>query len=341
MLPRVLIISLLIALGVSSVWWFKDSLNTIIPKDKTGSVSSSFTLIRQYPNFVKCSWVPASKVPEVAEKLDTLKQLGFNTVCIMPPLLAVNPDKEPMQRFSKQVAVTLPKIKKGGFAIFIALDDTPEGLEAARKQKLTSEQFAAYFEKEALQWASIAEENQVEYFSPANELQSRLKILKTAYMSDKEAMRQSVEETNTWHRKMLPKLRKIFKGKLIAKFGEFTPGLNASGYDFFGYTIGFGYSTNFETFRQQVKDTYRNSINLAEKGGNRWLVAELYLPHIPQSNKPAEVQDDYHKITIEELIALPTEDQPKGFVATGYGPGGFTPMTDEATAVVKKFFTTR
>lgn len=335
MLPKILIVAALV-IGLFFLVGFFLRSNPIAPL-KEGKITSSQPK-RIYPEFIKCSWVPAPQVTEVAEKLDQLKELGFNTICIMPPLLAINPDKEVMQRFNSSLVTTLPKIKKGGFAIFIALDDTPEGLEAARKQRLTSEQLSTYFEKEALEWAIIAEQNQVEYFSPANELQSRLKILKTAYTSEAEAIQQAVDETNTWHQNMLPKLRKVFHGKLVAKFGDYTPGLKADGYDLFGYTIGYGYSSDLDTFRQKVKETYNSSINSSKQEGNNWLVSEVYLPHTPQSQKPPAIQDDYYKITIEEITVLSAEDRPKGFIATGYGPGGFTQLTDETIAVIKDFF---
>ena len=85
--------------------------------------------------------------------------------------------------------------------------------------------------------------------------------------------------------------------------------------------------------------------------GGEWWVGELYFAYEENFNPDApleyttknrelrELQDDYHRIIIEEINALSSEKRPKGLIVGGYAPGSLYPvLTEESKAVIKNFF---
>ena len=213
------------------------------------------------------------------------------------------------------------------------------------------QQFLDVVEEEALAWAKLAEEYQVEYFAPANELPSKLHNLLAEY-SESERQRKKIEKANEWHKYMLPKVREVFKGKVIAKLGDYSTGLDTQEYDVIAYTIGHDFILELEEFRRnKVQEVYKVSISQVAAENAEWCVGELYFayeeafnPNAPQeyttlSKQLRELQDDYHRIIIEEISALPPEKRPKGLVVGGYGPGSTIPqLTDSSREIIQNFF---
>ncbi|MBI2143074.1 hypothetical protein HYU20_01905, partial [Candidatus Woesearchaeota archaeon] len=307
-------------------------------------------LLRQYPDFIKCSWVSPPGLPQVVENLNELKQLGLNSVCIMQGVrkFDLSTTDERWESMKLTTLSSIATLKRAGFAIVIFLD-AGGGPQAEKEYtKLTLQQFLDVVEEEALAWAKLAEEYQVEYFAPANELPSKLHNLLVGY-SESERQRKKIEKTNEWHEYMLPKVREVFNGKVIAKLGDYSAGLDPQGYDIVAYTIGHNFITNLEQFRQQkVKATY--DVSVTQAANIEWWVGELYfayeevgpdapLEYTTQSRQLRELQDDYHRIIIEEINALPPEKRPKGLVVGGYGPGSLHPaLTEESKGVINNFF---
>ncbi len=244
---------------------------------------------------------------------------------------------------------SIATLKRSGFAIVFTLDAGGGPQAEEGYTKLTMQQFFDVVEEEAFAWAKLAEEYQVEYFAPANELPSKLHNLLAEY-SESERQRKKIEKTNEWHEYMLPKVREGFKGKVIAKLGDYSDGLDPQGYDVVAYTIGHNFFTDLEQFRQQkVKKTYDVSIDQATN--SEWW-GEIYFAYEDPFNNPnapqeyttlgkqlRELQDDYHRIIIEEINALPPEQQPKGLAVGGYAHGSLYPaLTEESKGVINNFF---
>ena len=316
----------------------------VLPSDPVG-------FLRQYPDFIKCTWVSQSGLPQVVENLNELKQLGLNSVCIMQGVRKFDPSTTDEQWESMRLTTlsSIATLKRAGFAIVIFLDAGGGPQVEKEYTKLTLQRFLDVVEEEALAWARIAEEYQVEYFAPANELPSKLHNLLAEY-SESERQRKKIEKTNEWHKYILPKVQGVFNGKVIAKLGDYSTGLDPQGYDIVAYTIGHNFITNLEQFRQQkVKATY--DVSVTQATNTEWWVGEIYFayeesfnPNAPQEyttlgKQLRELQDDYHRIIIEEINALPPEKRPKGLVAGGYGPGSLHPaLTEESKEVINNFF---
>lgn len=317
------------------------------PPDPTG-------LSRLYPDFVKCSWVSSPELPRVVENIEELKQLGLNSVCIMQGVRRFDSGTSDEQLESMKLTTisSIATLKRAGFAIVLILDAGGGPIAEKEYTKLTPEQFLKIVEEEALEWATIAEEYKVEYFAPANELPSKLHNLLAGY-SESERQRKKIEETNKWHKYMLPKVREVFHGKVIAKYGDYAYGLNPQGYDVVAYTIGHGFILDLEEFRRnKVRDTYIVSINQAAAENAEWWVGEIYFAYeeafnnpnapqeyITQSRQLQELQDDYHRIIIEEIDALSLEKRPKGLAVGGYAPGSVHPkLTEESKRIINNFF---
>jgi len=314
-------------------------------------IQDQASLKRAYPKFVKCSWVSSPELPQVADNLEALKQLGLNSVCIFQGVDRFNPriDEGQSAQMKLTTLSSITTIKRAGFAIVFIIE--AGGPQAEREySKLTVQEFLDVVEEEALAWAKLAEQYQVEYFAPANELPSNLHNLLANY-SESERQRKKIEKTNEWHKYVLAKVREVFTGKVVAKLGGYSAGLDPKGYDVIAYTFGHSFITDLEQFRQQVKTAY--DISVAQATGAQWWVGELYFayeetfnPNAPQEyttlgKQFRELQDDYHRIIIEEINALALEKQPRGLIVGGYAPGSMYPqLTNESKEIIQNFFLT-
>ncbi len=323
----------------------------LLPGLPPGLPPSPPPLVRTYPDFIKCSSVSSPELPQVVERLDELKPLGINTICIMQGVDRFNPriNQEQSELMKSTTLSSIREIKKAGFAIVFILD---MGGPLAEKEytKLTQDQFLEVVEREALAWAALAEEYQVEYFAPANELPSKLHNFLAGY-SESERKRKKIEETNRWQQQILPKVQEVFKGKIVAKLGDYSNGLDPQGYDVVAYTISHDFILNLEEFRRnKVRETYTVSIRQAAENKAEWMgniyfaYEEAFNPDAPseyttKSRELRELQDDYHRIIIEEIYALDKPKRPQGLMVGGYTPGSIIPqLTDSSKVVIKNFF---
>lgn len=310
-------------------------------------------LNRNYPNFIKCSWVPGALLSQAADQLDQIKKLGINTVCIMVPLAQFD-DRLPIigeSRIIEETNSALAKIKQANLAIFLVPDAPGSSGETWDKLgKTTPSEFLDLAEQEALKWAAVAEKNLVEYFAPQNELSSRLDGPPTWFGDTEVEKSRRVKMSNDWHAKILPKIRAVFGGKVVAKFGSPETGTSATGYDYTGLTVGHGLLTDVTQFRVKVKNDYQLTGEIAREANNDWLVTELYLPYEEQSGGDVsqeylkrkailkDLQDDYFRVTIEEFQSLPVNSRPRGYMPVGYGPGTFSTLDQAAFNVIQNFF---
>jgi hypothetical protein len=289
---------------------------------------------------------------QATAELDQIKKLGLNTVCIMVPMAQFD-DRRPVlgeERIIAEAESALAKIKQADLAVFLVPDAPGSSRETwDQLAKQTPAEFLNLSEQEALKWAAIAEKYLVEYFAPHNEPVSRLDG-PPAWFGDTEAEKtRLINMVNDWHTKVLPKVRAVFSGKVIAKFGTPEIGTLATGYDYTGLTVGHNLLTDTDQFRAKVKNDYQITINIAQAAGHPWLVTELYLPYEERSGGISEqyekhgrtfqdLQDDYFQITIEELKALPTNLRPKGYMPVGFGPATFSSLTQAAASVIQDFY---
>jgi hypothetical protein len=100
----------------------------------------------------------------------------------------------------------IKEAQKLGFKIYLILYPNKLGDHEAYGRGLKDpERFLDEMEKLALKWAQIAEQNNVEIFSPANEI--------FLFVGTKRA--------NQWHDEILPELRQLYKGELCPRGLQF------------------------------------------------------------------------------------------------------------------------
>jgi hypothetical protein len=319
-------------------------------------------LSRNYPEFIICEYVSEMDVIPVVFDLEKFKEAGLNTICIYltPPKYSptMSPkDKEAEWRILK-IKWAVGKIKKAGFAVLLDQDVGAGSWEGELLvTKGTSDELLSEMEKENLMWARVAEEYKIEYLSPFGEIEDKLD-----WFLEKEGLTKEkrIAKTNEWLSQLAPKLREVYKGRLIAHYGELYPELDPGGYDYFGSTVDVGSvsdPTDLNEFRRMIRDTYQVALALEEKTQSEWIIPEIFFAYEELNVGPdiqkkyeeygeqlKELQDDYFRITFEEILNLPPEKRPRGVETGGYvldfggyGPVTFSPLTDEARSEIKKF----
>lgn len=311
----------------------------LIPPDPTG-------LSRQYPYFMKCAAINSPELPELVRHIEELQALGHNTICIGQSIDQFNPriDVQESAAMQSRTLSAIVTFKKAGFAISLDID-TGGPMAENEIAKLTSEQFLTIIEEEVLKWAALAEEYQVEYFTPVSEMPSKLHNL----YPESERQQKKVERANRWYHEVLPKVREVFRGKVVARLGAYYSELRPRGYDMVAYTTGHGFITNLDKFRQEVQKVYFASRELANANQTAWWVTtyfaydEGFNPNAPIEyttlrTSLQDLQDDYYRIAIEEIEALLPEQRPTGFEGGHMPVSPTTKTTDEAKGVVQDFF---
>lgn len=307
-------------------------------------------LTRNYPGFMKCAAISSPELPELVQHIDELKALGHNTICIGQGVDRFNPriNASESAAMEPRTLAAIVAFKKAGLAISLDIDT---GNPASEKEytKLTPEQFVQVVEEEVLKWAKLAEEYQVEYFSPGSEMPSKFHNLYPLY-PESERKQKKIEKANEWYNDILPKVREVFQGKVMARLGAYYPELTPPGYDVIAYTTGHSFITNLGAFRKEVQKVYTASRELANTNQAAWWVT-TYFAYLEEFNPDApieyttlrtqlqDLQDDYYRIAIEEIDALPVEQRPTGFEGGHMPVSPTTKTTDEAKEVVRDFFT--
>ena len=120
-------------------------------------------LKRDYPEFIKCSWVSDAELSSISDQLDKVRELGMNTICVMisVPEYAVDP------RLFEEVNVyftqyELVSIKRSGMAVFLTLDAAGIPRVEKKLSEHEMEEFLKAAEKTALRWGKFAEDYKID-----------------------------------------------------------------------------------------------------------------------------------------------------------------------------------
>ena len=150
---------------------------------------------RHYVSYIKGIWEPWPPI-ELAQDMERVKEDNINLVSFGP--LVIYPA---VQFFYEPLMFNLMKqAKKNGLAVHIAPQAFgPGGAEPGNVDEKDIEKYT----KKVIGWAKISEKYGVEYFSPMNE---------ACYVL---GMDRAIE----WHKEILPKIREVYSGKIIAKWG--------------------------------------------------------------------------------------------------------------------------
>lgn len=311
---------------------------------------------RAYPQFIKATQTYGS-LPNLVEVLyfgDELKDLGINTQFIHANYWfknkefkfwyhSYNKGIELNQDDSKKALVhNILLAKKQGLAVILFPDYFQ--LEDGGMEKLNiSDDLEDRLEKIALELAKIAEEYNVEYLVPVNQIEMILS-------SNGYGVEETVQRTNAFYANVVPKIRKVYSGKILYKMGGFErwhnyENISLEGADVFGFTGC--YNRNRDTVEFVVSD-----IKTAASWANQ--LSQKY--DVPWINAEFVVSDDSHFRGESISQKLPIEDYYKAgleaFDTYGYATGatGFTIHSllmsgkvydTPAIPLIKAFFATK
>ncbi|MBN1785847.1 MAG: hypothetical protein JW825_02505, partial [Candidatus Methanofastidiosa archaeon] len=194
----------------------------------------------------------------------------------------------------------------------------------------------------AIRWAGIAEKYGVEIFSPQNEFDNMIRYNFVEEFDDGEGLSLIV---NSWHQEMLPEIRDVFSGVVMAKLANIRGSDDFTGYDLIGETV-IHMGMHPRDFREHIKELYGISSEVAERSSAQWIVAEFWMPYSDEWWPPDyvsegvdldQMQDDYFRIAIEEYLAFDGY-QPSGFIFISYALDGMGINERPAMGVVDDFF---
>ncbi len=298
------------------------------------------TYTRNYPTIIKGNWEPSTaQMSQILNsEVEELKDLGVNTLSIVLEY-NLNKDGSYYLEDGEEVYISqLKKAKKAGFAVLVS----PNFVGAAGHNyaeegiNINLEKHLKNSEEVALKWVNIAEEYQAEYFAPQNEFNGPIR----GNFAEKGA--EEARITSEWHQEMLPKLRQVFTGKLMAKLDEPREGIDVSGYDYVGQTISHG-NGNLKNVKNHLITEYKVLKEIGEKSNAQWLVSEAWFPYggpwySATENEDGEslddLQDDYYKMSLEEYEKAGGKD----YIFIAWLMPGMEIKGRPAEAVIKEYF---
>ncbi|MBS3116961.1 hypothetical protein J4421_05185 [Candidatus Woesearchaeota archaeon] len=299
----------------------------------------SIAFNRNYPTIIKGNWEPSTtEMTQILNsEVDELKELGVNTVSIV---LEYNLNKDGSYYLEDEELYIsqLRKAKKAGFAVLVS----PNFVGAAGHNyaeegiNIDLDKHLQNSEEVALKWAKIAEQYQAEYFAPQNEFNGPIRG------NFVETEKEEVRITSEWHKEMLPKLKGIFTGKLMAKLDNPREGIDVSGYDYVGMTISHG-NGPLGGVRKWLADSLVILKKIGEKSNAHWLVSEAWFPYggpwySATKNEDGEsldeLQDDYYKMSLEEYQKAGGQD----YIFIAWLMPGMEIKDRPAEAVIKDYF---
>lgn len=305
-------------------------------------------LTRTYPDIVKGNWEPSASFLHkmLRQDVDELKALGLNTVSVAVQY-EFNKDGTYFMREGeeREIRSNIVMAKEQGFAVWLAVSFVGGGDIKKYEDKgifISQEQYLDASNEAALKWAEIAEEFKVEYFGPQNELDYMLSI------NFEEDGPRRAKILADWYKQILPKVRQVYKGKVIAKFAWVEESLpetasDYTGYDYVGMAMGHG-SKNLDGYRDHVKEQYGRIINLAVGSRSQWMVLEAWnsfggplFKENDDGESLDELQDEYYKVSAEEYLKI-EKNKPVGYIFWSWIMPGANVKNRDAENVLKEFF---
>ena len=298
------------------------------------------TYSRNYPAIIKGNWEPSTQemTQILNSEVEELKDLGVNTVSIVLEY-DLNKDGSYYLEDGEEIyIIQLRKAKQAGFAVLVSPNFVgaaghnyaEEGIDIDLERHLKNS------EEVALKWAKIAEEYQAEYFAPQNEFNGPIRG------NFAEIGKEEARITTEWHQEMLPKLKEVFTGKLMAKLDEPREGINVLGYDYVGITISHG-NGDLKNVRRHIANQYVTLKEIARNSNANWLVSEAWFPYggpwySAEANEDGEsldeLQDDYYKMSLEEYQKAGGKD----YIFIAWLMPGMEIKDRPAEAVIKDYF---
>jgi len=308
-----LIILLILFLGVNyffkiqtGMWFVERAMHPPLPEEEIQEKLP--TLTRNYPDIVKGNWEPNASFMSKMIRVDAdeLKELGVNTLSVAAEY-EFKKDGTYFMRDEEEIRSNIVTAKEEGFAVWIGVSFVGGGDIKSYKEKgidITLEKYLEVSDEIALKWAKVAEEFNVEYFGPQNELDF---MIMTNFEED--GSKRSLMLAD-WYKQILPRVHNVYSGKVIAKFAwvEETIPETASDYTGYDYVVEAWHPFGTVLFKTNA-----------------------------DGESLDELQDDYYKVLVEEYLQI-KKDKPVGFVFHSWIMPGANVKDRDAENVLKEFF---
>ncbi len=281
------------------------------------------SLARNYPQIVKGVWEPDASIGNrlIRKSLPELRDLGVNTFHVLPNYDYINDELVlnsvrtgstvlTGEKAEREYIDRVVKAKKAGFAVSIIPSYFGHEAEAVPDM----EAFDEFALQQARKWAQIAEEYHVEYFAPISEYEKHM----SAQGLSRDAL---VKRVNSWNRKVLAEVNRIFTGKVILKVSQLGLGSysaqSAWGYDIFAIALGLvGGEMPLGEFRMSVHRGFSEAQEVARRDGVEWMVGEFFLHTGGRSE--GECVEIFRLAFEAYKEALEDEQKPVGFTFFGW-----------------------
>ncbi|MDZ7798223.1 MAG: hypothetical protein U5L76_01245 [Patescibacteria group bacterium] len=303
-------------------------------------------LTKKYPSKINALFELGTNTATLFYFSDELKDLGVNTYFVQAETRIENGELKIFQPcYSKKCILSQEEAervvidrmlmaKQEGFSVGF-VPDLPDAFEVGR-ENYNIDELNPRFKEMILKWAEIAEEYGVEYFVPINEYETLLYT--NGYTIEK-----VYQYTNNFYDDLIPKIRKIYNGKIIIKSGALDSWSNQKGIsrkkaDLFG--LGNWHAGTADEIKESTQKMVEVADEISVRDNLPWLVTEYYVA----------TQEDVEESFGQEGIVLPMKEAYEaglselkkseeniGFTFTGYIGRGKIRGT-EAVSVLKNYF---
>lgn len=277
---------------------------------------------RNYVSYMKGVWEPALPYTMRGD-IKRIKEDNINIISLGPPIHApafvIKILKIPLMGVIKAA-------KKEGIAIHIApqaFGPGPPNPDAVDDKKL--EEYTA----KILEWAEFSEKYGVEYFSPLNE--------PDIVMHSERAIE--------WQNNLLPEIRKIFSGKIIAKWGEANIEHVRASKEFDEVMVDIfppDEKKELEEFYVELENTVKDTSKEAKNLNLKIMIGEfaipIYKPEMSAAIMPGSIvsKEEQAEFTAKYLdIVMPYYD---GVLYCGWSLSGYGMKGNPVEQVIKEKF---
>ena len=230
---------------------------------------------RYYPTYIKGVWEPIpypNQYEMIKNDLNQLKDDGVNTIYILP----IYPeDSAPPEYTEKTIIWEIKKVRQEGFAVFICTDIFVENLNLNN-----IDDFLNSLKQFILKWAEIAEDYNVEYFAPANELYMVVRE-KLGYEENSTQAEQLWRKIDGWHQEIISAIKEVYTGKMCYKpasigFNDDPSTITLTGYDVFAPNMPVG-GFSLDEFKGWLDIFIPLIINVSQTYNVEWMVGEYWI----------------------------------------------------------------
>jgi hypothetical protein len=300
-----------------------DSVQGDMPVYDLRSVFNPTLYPRKYPDKVVgtggAAWFELMDLLDNDVEVARFRRAGINTLAFTI-LYDLDDSGVPVIKRSKEAANLIIRAKIRGFAVFVNLDTFTNQIPCSGSYEDNRASWHDIERRAAVALATFAQQLNVEYISPDNESESGLQgdCLDPLYsqtsgrdpyqqMLDplgEEGFTARVGVMSAWHVELLPALREIFDGKIIAHFGNSHPKIYVPEYDGLTFTLDHGH-LSAEQFRAHVRTDYLSADSAARESGDIQWMTWAYLPF----SLEADFNDPEHPDYDPNYQPDPVEDQ--------------------------------